>query len=92
MNEPKTNQIPHRILLEERARMQISGVSEVICFDEESVSLHTVRGGMTVEGKDLHITTLNIDRGEVVIDGMVSGVFYTGEQATRPGFFGRLFG
>ncbi len=92
MNETKQPQIPHAVTLTERSRMQISGVSEVISFDEASVSLSTVRGGMTIEGRDLHITTLNIDRGEVVLDGTVDGVFYTGDRAERPGFLGRLFG
>ena len=91
MNESKQDRIPHAVLLSERSHMQISGVSEVISFDEASVSLSTVRGGMTIEGRDLHITTLNIDRGEVELDGTVDAVFYTGERAERSGFLGRLF-
>lgn len=92
MNEPKANQPPHAITLYERAKLQISGVSEVISFDEQSVSLQTVCGGMTIEGSGLHITTLNIDRGEVVIDGTVNGIYYFSDHGTKPGFFGRLFG
>lgn len=92
MNEPKANQPAHAFSLNERAQMQISGVSEVISFDEESVALRTSCGGMTIEGSGLHITTLNIDRGEVVIDGTVNGVYYFGDGSEKHGFFGRLFG
>lgn len=92
MNQPKPATTPHAISLTERTRMQISGVSEVISFDDASVVLRTVCGSMTVEGEGLHITTLNIDRGEVMIDGNVSGMFYTGDGSEKHGFLGRLFG
>ena len=91
MNEPKANQ-SHALTLSERAKLQISGVNEVISFDEELVALHTVCGSMTVEGKGLHITTLNIDRGEVIIDGNVNGIYYTGDGSEKHGFIARLFG
>ncbi|MBQ8397110.1 MAG: sporulation protein YabP [Clostridia bacterium] len=91
MNEPKPS-LPHAITLRDRAQLQISGVCEVISFDDASVVLRTTRGAMTVEGENLHVSTLDIDRGEVILDGTVNGIYYTGDGSEKSGFFARLFG
>ena len=91
MNESKPS-LPHNITLSDRTKLQISGVLEVISFDENSVVLRTTRGAMTVEGDGLHVSTLAIDRGEVVLDGTVNGIFYTGDGSEKTGLLARLFG
>lgn len=91
MNEPKPS-LPHTITLRDRAQLQISGVCEVISFDDTAVVLRTTRGAMTVEGEKLHVSTLDIDRGEVILDGTVNGIYYAGDGSEKSGFLARLFG
>ncbi|MBR7184361.1 MAG: sporulation protein YabP [Clostridia bacterium] len=91
MNQSGTSSLPHAVSLAERTHLQISGVCEVISFDEACIALRTVCGSMTVEGSEMHITTLNIDRGEVIVDGKINGLFYTGDGSEKHGFWGRLF-
>ncbi len=91
MNEPKPS-LPHAITLRDRTQLQISGVLEVISFDETGVALRTSRGTMTVDGENLHVSTLDIDRGEVILDGTVNAISYTGDGSEKTGFLARLFG
>lgn len=86
--EPETT-IPHRIHLEERGSLSISGVMEVESFDEESIVLSTSQGGLVVRGSDLHIEQLSLDGGDLKVEGTVDSLTYE-EQPARGGFFARL--
>ncbi len=57
--------------------MHISGVDEVMSFDEESVVLGTSFGNLNVEGDGLHMTLLDLEKGEVALDGIITGLYYT---------------
>ena len=82
----------HAIVLKDRRDMRIDGVSEVVSFDETCIMLKTQCGDMTIEGKDLKITVLEIDAGIVVLSGTVSGVYYSEPQNTQKrSFVKRLF-
>lgn len=82
----------HRLALEDRARLVISGVEEVHRFDEESILLATNMGELEIQGEGLHIEKLSLDGGELHVDGTVSALIYdTGEQEER-GFLRRLLG
>ena len=91
MNESKPS-IPHNVSLRDRTQMQISGVTEVVSFDESGVVLRTSRGMMTIDGEGLHVSALDIDRGEIMLDGTVNGLRYYGDGSERSGFLARLFG
>ena len=83
----------HRILLEERERLSISGVEEVERFDEESIRLTIAGGGLEIQGAGLHIEQLSLDGGDLRVQGQVHALIYDGEQEVRGGgLFSRLFG
>ncbi|MBE6576416.1 MAG: sporulation protein [Ruminococcaceae bacterium] len=88
----KTSGESHRISLLDRTQLQISGVCEVISFDEDAVMLRTVCGTMKIEGSAMHVSALNIDRGELILDGRVDGISYESDGIAKSGFWGRLFG
>ncbi|MBE6530746.1 MAG: sporulation protein YabP [Ruminococcaceae bacterium] len=90
MNTVKDGQI-HDISLNMRKHMDITGVRDVVSFDEQSVILTTVCGEMTVEGRDIKIGVLDTDRGIVSLDGKVDAVFYSNsDENKRQGLFGKL--
>ena len=93
MNEskPATAQTVHEFSLKGRRRMSISGVREVISFDETAVNLLTDCGEMTVEGEGLRIGVLDTERGLVTLEGnAVDGIWYPrAEGGERKGLFGR---
>lgn len=83
----------HRVLLEDRERLLISGVEEVERFDEESILLSTSQGGMEIQGEGLHIEQLSLNGGDLKVEGRVTGLSYDVETPGKGGgFWGRLFG
>ncbi len=90
MNEQnKTNQ-NHGIILENRERLSISGVLDVIGFDDETVLMETELGQLTVKGQNLKVLSFTVEAGSISVEGTVSALVYTG--ATKKSGLRRLFG
>ena len=69
--EDRGLQQPHKLSLDERKKLTVSGVGEVVSFEENAVVLRTSRGTLLVRGQDLHLKTLSLDGGQVAVDGTV---------------------
>lgn len=81
----------HDIKLFSRKEMSISGVREVVSFDEESVRLMSVEGEIYVEGENIKIGVLDTDRGVVTLTGKINGFYYVNEdKGEKKSFFSRL--
>ena len=80
----------HSLVMEDRARMSLTGVSEVSAFSDTSVTLKTCRGMLSVQGKGLNISKLNTDTGELNVNGEISLIKYSKDKA-KGGFFEGLF-
>lgn len=80
----------HAVSLENRERMSLSGVEDVSGFDENTVVLTTSMGELTVRGEALHIGRIDLDLGQLDLDGHISELCYD-EPAARTSFFSRLF-
>lgn len=94
MNSQNINQTnSHNISIRDRKHIDISGVKEVVSFDDTSVVMVTVGGDMTVEGDNLKIGVLDTDRGLVSIDGKISALLYEDESSTdgKKGILGKIF-
>lgn len=82
----------HSIWVEERERMRICGVRDVIHFDEESIAMETDCGLLIIKGANLHVGKLNLEEGEVTADGQVDAVTYAEGGAEGKGsIFSRIF-
>ena len=91
MADEKKTAMPHNLVLEDRRLLTLSGVSDVDSFDEETVVVFTDMGELTVRGKNLHISRLNTETGELNITGNVAAIAYTDDRAKGGGFMSRLF-
>ena len=80
---------PHKLVLEERKMLTMTGVSEVVSFEEDAVVLRTSLGMLTVHGAQLQLKMLSLDGGEVAIEGMVNAFVY--EQPRQSGGMLRRF-
>lgn len=78
--------LPHKLTLDERKKLNLTGAREVIHFDEELVELGTFQGTLVVQGRDLRLKCLSLEDGAVVIQGTITGVFYD-EPKPRRGLF-----
>ena len=80
--------LPHRLTLAERKKLTVTGVTEVISFEDTQVILQTGMGTLSVQGSQLQLKTLSLEGGEV--EGTVSALIY--EEARQGGWLSRLFG
>ena len=81
--------LPHSLHLDERKNLTMTGVTEVVSFDETTVVLRTALGSLVVQGSDLLLKTLSLDGGQVAVDGNISALIY---EEPRTGGWRRLFG
>ena len=82
---------PHSLILDNRKKLSLTGVEDVSGFNEETVSLKTTAGGLIVTGSALHIGRLDLDTGDVEIEGVINLLNYT-DSKTDKGFIQRLLG
>ena len=86
----KTPQKPHNLILENRGRMSVSGVTDVERFDEQEALISTNRGLLLVRGLDLHMEKLSLDTGDIILQGTVNSIQYE-DMPKGSGFFAKLF-
>lgn len=91
-DKKKTVSIQHRIVLIERESLTIDGVTNVESFDDEEVVLDTSQGLLVLRGKELHIKQLNLDDGNLIIEGFIRGLEYADEGVGKRarGLLGRI--
>ncbi len=80
----------HTLVLENRRRLSITGAQDVSGFNEETVSVKTTAGALIIKGSGLHIDKLNLETGDVTVEGTVNSLQYlgSGEAKSR---FSKLF-
>lgn len=83
-------QMPHKLILNDRSSLNVTGVTEVISFDETAVLLRTEQGTLEVHGEQLHLKTLSLDGGQMAVDGHVTALLYE-EPRPAGGLLRRLF-
>ena len=66
----------HSIHLINRKNVEMGGVNKVISFDEDEILFETNMGCLAIHGEDLHIVQLNLDNGEVEVEGSVNSLEY----------------
>lgn len=88
----KALDIPHRLTLDGRGKLSVTGITEVESFDENTVVLYTTRGTLVVHGRQLHLGMLSLDGGQASVDGTIDSMVYEDEQRASGGFWSRLFG
>jgi sporulation protein YabP len=83
--------IPHVITLSDRCTLTATGVTDVDSFDETVMVIYTSQGELTVKGTGLHITRLNVETGDLSLEGQIDSLCYADMKLRTGGFFGKLF-
>lgn len=89
MND-KTPQWRHQVTLVDREEMSVEGVIALGSADEQEVVMETERGPLVVKGEGLNIQQLNLDKGNIVIDGLIKSLVYDDEPKQKKGLLNRL--
>ena len=82
----------HRVALDGRERLIVSGVDAVDRFGENEIVMTTSAGTLIVTGESLHIGKLSLDGGELHVDGRIDSLLYEDTDRPSGGLLSRLFG
>lgn len=74
---------PHCLSMENRQKAELTGVSQVLAFDENQVILLTDCGEISFSGENLHVTKLMLEEGQLTVEGKVDSVIYTQRSGRR---------
>lgn len=79
--------------LENRKKLFLSGVEEVISFQDEKISLNTTLGNLTIKGNELKMSKLDVQSGDVIISGTISAMIYNEKnvKVTKESIIKKLF-
>ena len=80
----------HSITIESRNTASLFGVTDVLSFDEDCIVADTLNGAMTIRGRELHITTLELEKGILLLDGEIAGLSYE-QPPVKSSVIGRIF-
>ena len=85
--------IIQNLVLENREKLTISGVLDVLSFDDQVVILETELGLLTVKGENLRINKLSIDTSEVIVEGEIFNLAYSENEIEKKssGFLNKIF-
>ena len=86
--EKETIALPHQLILQERNKLELTGVVDVDSFDENQVLCRTSLGELCVRGSNLRVFRLDIDGTSLSIEGRIESLMYT--DVRKGGLFGRL--
>ena len=92
MVEEKRKNGRHTLHMEEREKVCIGGVMEVMSFDEEGIMMETTCGLLLLKGAGLHIGKLDLESGDVTVDGNIDSITYSdGSFTEKHSLLGKLF-
>jgi sporulation protein YabP len=88
--EDKTPKWRHQLTLIDREELSVEGVGNLGSFDEKEVVMETEQGMLTVRGEGLNIKQLNLEKGNITVEGTVKSIAYEDEVRQKKGLLERL--
>lgn len=88
--DDKNPQWRHQIVLSDREEMHVEGVLNLGSFDEQEIVMESEQGSLLIRGEGLNIKQLNLDKGSVIIEGLIKSISYDDESRNKKGLLGRL--
>jgi len=85
-----SEQRQHDLILKDRKNLTVTGVTEVVSFEENAVVLRTELGELAVQGQGLQLKALSVEGGQTSVEGSISALLY--EEPRQGGWLRRLMG
>ena len=79
----------HRIGMEDRKKLNISGVLDVERFDEREIVMETEAGTLYIRGEKLEMGSFSTDSGDVSVQGQIAELCYE-DTVPKQSFWARL--
>lgn len=88
---PDTSLNSHSVIIQGRSRLSLTGVTDVINYDDREIVAATTQGRIKLGGHEFKIERLSIDEGELVIVGSIDTLAYSQGSASRGSALKKLF-
>ena len=90
METGKLRSRAHSIHIDNRMRTSITGVLDIVSFTEQDIMLLTEAGPLNIVGTSLHLNKLNLEDGQVSVEGELLALDYEPPEGEKRGLFGRV--
>lgn len=80
----KTSNTFQNIVLENREKLNVTGIVDVLSFDDQIIIIETELGLLTIKGEDLKINKLSIDTSDFIVEGKISSLTYSNTDSGIP--------
>lgn len=92
MDQQVTENKIQNVVLENRHKLSVSGVTDILSFDDQIVIIDTNMGMLTVKGIDLRINKLSIDTNDIIVEGTINSLTYSDKiDKKASNFIGKIF-
>jgi len=82
---------PHNVIIENRKKLTVTGVTDLDSYDEQSVIAFTDIGEMCIRGENLHLNKIDVASGELSLEGDIYSITYSDSRQMKGGMLSRLF-
>ena len=91
VSDIKTN-IIQNVILENREKVSLTGIKDVLSFDDEIVILESELGILSIKGTNLRVNKISVDSGDVIVEGAIKGIEYSDKEPfQKQGLMSRIF-
>lgn len=73
----------HDAIIKSRKRLEMSGINDVSSFDDTEILVQTDGSGISIEGEGLKIERFDAENGELIVNGLINGIFYFVKDVTK---------
>lgn len=92
MEQQITDNKLQNLVLENRNKLSVSGVTDILSFDDQIVIIDTNMGMLTIKGIDLRINKLSIDTSDIIVEGTINSMVYSDKiDKKASNFIGKIF-
>lgn len=89
--EELKNVLPHSLVIDDRKRLVLTGITDVGNFDDETITVYSALGEILVKGEGLQINVLDVKSGQFQAEGKIISVQYSDKKLKNQSFFSKVF-
>ena len=90
--EEKQTNIMQNVILENRKKLTLTGIRDVLSFDDEIVVVESELGLLNIKGTDLRVNKITVETGDVIVDGTIRAIEYSDKDiGPKQGLMSKIF-
>lgn len=79
-DDSQTVNVMQNVILENRKKLTLTGIKDVLSFDDEIIVLESELGLLNIKGRDLKVNKISVETGDVIIEGTIRMVEYSDKE------------